>query len=227
MIFKKVSIVLLFGVFIFSGCVHQIPVSYRDVEETNHVQIILTSGKAIEGTVLKVEPHQLTIFKRDRTKQTVLQSSINEIKRKSPVYDDFGKGISEEEIQSVQKNRNATVYGIGGGALCLGASFFVSSLIAHNMEDGGTIVAASTVVGGGVGALLFVNGGKVKDRQEAIDKIVEKRRVTEYQKKQVKQKKTSSEEIDRLIEKEKAEQEELREEREELLKRLQGTEKNR
>jgi hypothetical protein len=226
MIFKRTGIVIVFALFIFSGCAQRNPVTYRDVETTNYVQIVLTSGKMIEGTVLNVEPHQLTIFKKNRTKQSVLQSSIKEIKRKPPVYDDFGKGISEEEIRSVQKNRNATVYGIGGGALSLGASFFVSSLIGHNMEEGGTIVAASTVVGGGIGTILFVNGGKAKDREEAIDKIVEKRRVTEYQKKQVKQKKAGSEEIDKLIEKEKEEQEKLREEREDLLKKLQETETN-
>jgi hypothetical protein len=226
MILKKTCCVFVVALFIFSGCAQRNPVTYRDVETTNYVQISLTSGKMIEGTVLNVEPHQLTIFKKDRTKQTVLQTSIREIKRKLPVYDDFGKGISEEEIRSVQQNRNATVYGIGGGALCLGASFFISSLVGHNMEEGGTIVAVSTIVGGGIGTILFVNGGKAKDREEAIDKIVEKRRVTEYQKKQVKQKKTGSDEIDKLIEKEKEEQEKLREEREDLLKRLQDTEKN-
>jgi hypothetical protein len=226
MILKKAYLILVLVLFIFSGCVHQTPVSYRDVEETNYVQITLTSGKVIEGTVLKVEPYQLTIFKKDRTKQTILQSSVSEIKRRPPVYDDFGKGISEEEIKLVQKNRNAAVYGIGGGALCLGASFFISSLIGHNMEEGGTIVAASTVIGGTIGVLLFVNGGKAKDRQEAIDKIIEKRQVTEYQKKQIKQKKTSSEEIDKLIEQEKKEQEKLREEREELLKKLEKTDRS-
>ncbi len=226
MIFKKAYAVLLFIIFIFSGCAERNPVTYRDVEETNYVQVRLTSGKIIEGTVLNVEPHQLTIFKRDRTRQTVLQSSIREIKRKPPVYDDFGKGISEEEIKSVQQNRNATVYGIGGGALCMGACFFVSSLIGHNMEEGGTIVTASTIVGGVIGTVLFVNGGKTKDRFEAINKIVEKRRMTEYQKKQVKQKKTSSEDIDKLIKKEKEEQEKLRKEREDLLKKLQESEVN-
>ena len=226
MIFKKAAIILVLVLIIFSGCVHRTSVTYRDVEQTNDVQITLTSGKIIEGAVLKVEPHQLTIFKKDRTKQTILQSSISEIKRRSPVYDDFGKGISEVEIKSVQQNRNAMVYGIGGGALCLGASFFLSSLIAHNMEEGGTIVMASTLIGGGIGTLLFVNGGKAKDRQEAVDKIAEKRRITEYQKKQAKQKKASSEDIDKLIEKEKKEQEDLREEREELLRKLQKTDKN-
>ncbi len=226
MIFRKTYIVFLFVLFIFSGCAQRDSVTYRDVEKTNYVQVFLTSGKMIEGSVFKVEPHQLTIFKKDRTKQTILQSSIREIKRKPPVYDDFGKGISEEEIESIQQNRNATVYGIGGGALSLGVCFFVSSLIAHNMEEGGTIIAASTVVGGGIGTLLFVNGGKAKDREEAIDKIVEKRRIAQYKKKQVKQKKTGKEGIDKLIKKEKEEQEKLREEREDLLKKLQETETN-
>ena len=133
-------------------------------------------------------------------------------------------GISEEEIQSVQKNRNAVTYGIGGGALSLGASFFLSSLIAHDMEEGGTIVAGTTVIGGGIGTLLFVKGGKAKDRQEAIESILDKRRSEKYQKTQVKQKQSDPEEIERLIQNEKEKQEKLRREREELLKELEGKE---
>jgi hypothetical protein len=223
MLYRK-SMIILFSFLILTGCAQRSPVAYRNVETTNYVQILLNSGKTIEGTVFGVEPHQLTVLKKNRTKQTVLKSSIKRIQRKEPVYDDFGKGISEEEIQSVQKNRNAVIYGIGGGALSLGASFFLGSLIGHDMEEGGMVVAGTTVIGGGIGTLLFVKGGKAKDRQEAIENILDKRRNEKYQKTQVKKKQSDPEEIERLIQNEKEKQEKLRREREELLKELEGKE---
>ena len=226
MFYRKFSFLILCVIFVITGCARRSYVAYHDVERTNYVTIKLTSGQVIEGTVFKAEPHQLVVLRKNRTKRNVLKTSIREIKRKTPVYDDFGRGISEEEIQSVQDNHNAVIYGIGGGALSLGTSFFIGSLVGHNMEEGGTVMAAAMAVGGGLGTLFFINAGKAKDRQEAITKIQEKRRLSEYRKKQVKTEKKSSEDIKRLIKQEKEKQEKLREEREEMLRKLQETDKN-
>jgi len=214
----KRSLFLLLGSTIILGCAKRILVTYEQVEMTNDVKIILVSGKTIEGTVLNSEPHQLTIRNREQGTQAILKSSIRSIQRKPPVTDDFGKGISEEEIQSVKTNKNAIIYCIGGGALSLAASFFSGSMVAHDSTGDGSVLGATTIVGGGLGTYLFIRAGQAKDRQEAIDAIRVKRRSTELKKEEETQ---TSDDIEKSLEEEKKKQEELRKEREAILRELE------
>jgi hypothetical protein len=209
--------------FIILGCAKRNLVSYERIERTNYVQIRLNSGKTVQGTVFKIEPHQITLLEKERTTRIIAKSSILSAKRKSPVYDDFGNGISEEEIRSVQSNKNSLIYGIGGGFLSTGVSFFLGSLASKDASSGGTILAATTVAGGGLGTAIFVHAGKAKDRRVAIEKIREKRRSMDIRKTTDKKKSPST--LQKQLEEEKKKQEELRKQREKLLKELQKKKK--
>ncbi len=216
-----IFLLIVFVSMMIIGCGNRSIVNYNSVNETNYVYVKLLSGKSVQGTVINSEPHQLTIKTREGLTQRIIKSNIKSIKRKPPVTDDFGKGISEHEIQANQDNKNTLVYGIGGGIMSFGASFFAGSMAGNSMEDGSSILVPTTVAGGGLGTLLFVNAGKAKDREEAIEFIQEKRRMISIE----------NDEIDKpdavieqeLIE-EKKKQEELRQKREELLKKLQEKE---
>lgn len=212
-----ITCVLLISIFTI-GCGNRSTVNYNSVEDTNYVYLKLLTGKSVEGSVLKSEPHQLTLKTKDGSTKNIMKSNIKAVKRKPPVKDDYGKGISEDEIKARQENKNTMVYGIGGGLMSFGASFFAGSMIGNSMDDGSSIIAATTVAGGGLGTLLFVNAGKAKDRQEAIESIQDERRMVSIKK--GKTQKSDTEVKDELSE-EKAKQEKLRQEREKLLKKLQ------
>lgn len=199
-------------------------VRYGEIEETNSVEITLTSGNKVEGTILYSEPHQLTILEKDRQQRVVGKSAIRSIRRRQPIKDEFGRGISEEEIAAVKTSKNTLIYGIGGGVLSFGSSFFLGSLTSHSMaEDGGTALAASTAVGGGLGTLLFVRAGIAKDRKDAIQFIRDERRTMEYKKEA--QTDETQNEIQKLMNEEKGKQEALRKEREKLLRELEEKDK--
>jgi len=221
--FKSVVGFVLFGLVVFNGCANRVLISYDQVEKTNWLEVTLTSGIKIEGTVVKTEPHQIILLQKNKNLKEVDKASIRSIKRKPPVYDDLGAGISEEEIQSERTNRNTYIYGIGGGALSLGVSFFASSLISQNMaNEGSTILAATTAVGGGLGTYFFIKAGKAMDRKQAIERIQEKRRSAELKQEQ---EKMAPDDLQKQIEIEKQKQEELRKQREALLRELEGKKK--
>jgi len=155
----------------------------------------------------------------------VAKTSIRSIKRKEPVYDDFRNGISEEEIASVKTNKNAVVYGIGGGAICFGASFFLGSMAANSMEENsgsGTALAASTAAGGGLGTYLFVKAGKAKDRKDAVDVIKRKRKSRQLTPPEAN---TELQDLNKQIQEEKEKRENLRKQHEALLKQLEDKKK--
>ncbi len=217
--FRKITGIAALVLFILTGCAQNFhDVMYEEVERTNRVEVTMVSGRKAIGTIYKMEPHQLTLLMKDRKLRAIPKSSIRTILRKTPVYDDYGKGISEEEITSVKTSKNAVVYGIGGGALSCGVGFLIGSTVFKNEEDAGTIVPAATAGLGGLGTYFFVRAGKKKDRKEAVLMIQEKRRMAEVSEEGGENQ--SPEEIRQKLLDEKKRQEGLRKERENLLREL-------
>ncbi len=209
------------GIFlVMIGCAKRISVNYEEVEKTNSVNVRMVSGKKASGIVEKVEPHQLTLMEKNRALRVISKPSIVEIRRKPPIYDDFGNGISESEINNRKSIGNTLVYGLGGGLLSFGTSFFIGSLISQQTEHGSTALLLTTGVGGTLGTVLFTRAGSMRDRKIAIDKIKDERRAVQITIKKEKQEK-SSEEIEKMLLEEKAKQDTLRKERERLLKELE------
>ena len=216
------SVCIVCGI-LASGCAKYSLVPYGEVESTNSVEITLTSGEKLKGTVLEIEPHQIVLLTED-LQEAVPKTKIRSVKRRPPVYDDFGRGISEEDIASVQTNRNAIIYGAGGGALSLGASFFLGSLAANSVEqNSGLVLGASAVGGGALGTWLFVRAGKAKDRRDAIERICELRRSEAVQERE--EDAGAEGELKQQLDDERKKHEELRKEREKLLRELEGKKK--
>jgi hypothetical protein len=217
--FQKMTLAAIVIGFALAGCAKRALVSYPQVETANDVVVTLTTGQKVEGTVKKAEPHQLVLLTADRDERTIPQSTIRSIERTPPVYDDFGKCIGEAEIRSELKSKNTWVYGLGGGALSFGTSFFIASMATKKMDNGATPLAGITVGGGALGTFFFIKAGKAKDRAEAIERIRERRRQVQLK---PDTKKEGLENLQQSLDEEKKKQEELRKEREQLLKQLQN-----
>jgi hypothetical protein len=213
---NRLSFVLPVLVFC-SSCSHYTAVDYREVEKTNTVALKQDTGSSIKGTVFKVEPHQIVLLDRNRQTVAVPKSTIVSIRRKKPVLDDFGKGISEDEIGQRKTGKNTTLYGIGGGMLSFGISFFVGSMIGNSANQGASVMASTSACGTVLGTAWFLHAGKNKDRKTAIQLIKTERKSAEI----TPPDQTQSENVRRMLEDERKKQEDLRKEREELLRQLQ------
>jgi hypothetical protein len=216
--FSRVLFIFMIVLLVVVGCAKRSLVPYEEVDKTNYVIVKLTTGESIRGTTFLNEPHQIGVLLKNGDERIIPKSSIRTIHRKPPIYDDFGRGISEEEIKAVKTKKHSTIYGLGGGALSLGVSFFIGSAI----QGSGTTLAATSALGGGLGTLLFIQAGRSKDRADAIKSILERRRSVEL-KKEEKGTQTKNE-LQKQLEVEKKKQEELRKQREKLLQDL-GKEK--
>ena len=218
--FKK-SLIGVLAVAMLAGCAKYQMVPYEEVQETNYVRVKLQNGHKVEGSVTRTEPHQLTLRKADAGAAYLPKAEIVAINRKPPVYDDFKKGISEEEIAQIQTNKNTLIYGIGGGAISLGTSFFIGSMASKNMdENGGAVLYGTTAVGGGLGTYFFIRAGQEKDRKVAIEAIRHQRVSAEYKRRGMEEPQTDASK-QRELEAEKKRQQDLRKERERLLKELE------
>ena len=214
----KFFVVVIIVLSMLVGCAKRTIVPYKQVENTNYIYIKLTRRESIQGTAFKNEPHQISVLVKDGDERVVPKSTIKTIHRKPPIYDDFGKGISEEEIKAVKTSKNTVIYGLGGGALSLGVSFFVGSAI----RGSGTQLVVTMAVGGGIGTIIFINTGRAKDRRDAIENIRQRRRSIELKREEANTQTPSA--IQKQLEMERKKQEELRKQREKLLRDL-GEEK--
>ncbi len=221
MLFMKRWIVIVIVVLFLGGCAKRELVPLENVEKNNDVEIVLKSGQKVTGTVIKDDPHQLILYRDGRMSVPIPKDNIQTVKRKPPVYDDFGKPISEPEIEKEMTHRNAFIYGCGGGLLTIGGSFFVGALVANQSEGNANgTMAAMTGIGGGVGTLLFTRAGMTKDRSDAIERIKRKRQLSVEIKQDVKPTDGNKSLQDQILE-EKQKQEDLRKEREQLLRELE------
>jgi len=217
---RRFVFTLIVSVFIFGGCSKQVLVSYPEVEKNNWVTVMLYSGNQVEGHVIQAEPHLLIIRNRQGRNISIEASRIRQVKRIPPCYDDFGNAISEYEIAKEKTNKNATIYGIGGGLLSFGTSFLIGATVVQNSEDAETLLAATTGIGGILGTVLFIGAGKKQDRKEAVERIRESRKSKKIQRKR--QKKIMTDEKRR---EERKKLEEVRRQHEKLLRELEETKK--
>jgi hypothetical protein len=193
-------------------------IRFEQAEKTNFVTARLATGKTVRGSVVKADPFQLSLLQKDGHTVTVQRDAVLLLSRKPPVTDEFGKGISEEEIVRAGKNKNAVVYGLGGGTLSFGFSFFAGSLIGRSSRNGTALLAGTAAAGTAAGTLLFLRAGKAHDRKESIASIRLERRNEEAKPSATKM---PQEQIQRLLEIERKKEEDARLRREELLRELE------
>jgi hypothetical protein len=216
--FRLLEISLL--ALLLSGCSHYSVIRFEEAESTNFVRAHLATGRTIQGSVVKADPFLLSILQKDRRIVPVQRDAVLVLLRKPPVADEFGKGISEEEITQARKKKNTFVYGFGGGALSFGFSFFAGSMLGHASRNGTGLLAGTALTGTIAGTLLFLRAGRAQDRKEAIASIRSERRAAGAR---PGLEKTPQEQIQRLLEMEREKQENARLQREELLRELEKT----
>jgi hypothetical protein len=205
---------------LLQGCSQFSVIRYDQAEKTNYVRARLRTGKTVEGSVVKTDPYHLSVLRKDDQVLTFQRDDILTISRKPPVVDDFGRSISEEEISQASKKTNAVIYGIGGGALSFGFSFFAGSMLGRASENGSAVLAGTALAGSAAGTVLFIRAGKARDRRDAIASIKADRRNLEAKPGEPKK---NPEDIQRLLESERKKQEDARLRREELLRELEKT----
>ncbi|MBN2201822.1 hypothetical protein JW777_07720 [bacterium] len=220
---RKRTLWMTLAAFWICGCSQMAFVPYERVEKTNRLSVRLDSGQKVEGTVIKADPVQIILSRPDGGSVAVPRDRIASIRRKPPVSDEFGRGISEEEISSVQTGRKAAVYGVGGGTLSLGFSFFAGSLLGHSSANGGAILAATAALGSGIGTAFFLKAGRQKDRLAAIETIRLRRRNAGTR---PDSSAADPEELRTRIEEERRMREEARRQREELLREIESGGRN-
>lgn len=174
---KRKLIVFIFALAGLTGCAKRSYIIFEEAKPSNYVEIILLNGQKIQGTVIKSEPHQLVLLAGRNNAVSVPKNTIRLIRRKPPVYDQFGRGISEEEIESVKTGKNTVIYSLGGGVLSFGSSFFLGSMLG---KESGKVLIATTLGFGTLGTFLFYRAGRAMDRREAIRTVNDIRRSTEY-----------------------------------------------
>jgi len=85
--------------------------------------------------------------------------------------------VSDQEIARIKSNENFWLYTLSGGALSLGTSFLISSLVAKaNTDDiDSPITFIGTGAGAVVGTFLFARAGLSKDQEQARKEILFRR----------------------------------------------------
>lgn len=219
--FMTIFLFLMVFFLALTGCsTKRVLVPFDQVEKNNDVALELKTGQTVSGTVVKREPHRLTLLDKGRLTKPISKTAIHSIKRVPPIYDDFGNPISSLDIQKAKTRKNVMVYGLGGGFLSIGSSFFLGSMLANPSEGGDDAVLAGTVaVGAGLGTALFVRAGAARDHRDAIARVKRERQLSVKINKD--EMKKTSEDLEKELVNERRKEQELRKERERLLRELQ------
>ncbi len=169
----------LLGLVLLGCSSRQIPLQLESIRTKQLVTIETTNGQTISGVVAG-ESHSafvLTDPKSDGKFAVIEKTNIRQITGPEPIIDFNGDLVSEQEIDRVKHHVNFTTHVILGGLVSMGASLFVSSLIADQfqMDHPNALVLPGTVAGTIAGAVSFGQTGARQDREIAIEKILTER----------------------------------------------------
>lgn len=171
---------LVLVLFFIAGCAKKIPVSYQNVNAGNYIYATLTSGETVEGEVKSINDVQIEVSNQNKnTTRTLLSREILRLNEKPPVYDEANQVIPESLIKRHQKGTNKWLFTLGGSALSLGVSFFITANILHQSshETEGAALWGPTLGGTALGGLCFGIQGNKLDRRNSIETIKEQRKI--------------------------------------------------
>lgn len=146
--------------------------------------------------------------------------------KRVPVYDEAGETISEQEIKAHQGNSNFMLYTLGGGALSLGVGVFAGTLVERAAGNNDNDVALWSTAGAAtvVGTTLFAIHGKRRDRNKAIQTVIETR--IEEAEEQLAEERERREKVQKELRTLKTLKEAQEKERQRLLKEIQKKKKD-
>ncbi|MBD3223535.1 MAG: hypothetical protein GF313_02325 [Caldithrix sp.] len=202
------SIVLLFIILVgLMSCSSNKFISPDNPESQESVRIALQDGTQREGIIINGDSEQLYyVDSETHQKEAIKFNNVKWIKKISTVYDFNGNAIPVPEIKSYKNPKNMLLYGSGG--LILGATIGTAAGIGLYAADQPLMGNVSILLFGGLGAWFFGQKGAAEDWDEAAFKA----RKARYQN-------------SKLIENEKQKIEELKKQKQELLEKIEGKNK--
>ena len=166
-------ILVVFLTILMVGCSNQVLLRMDRLQEKQTVEITLNTGERVSGEIAKIDEKTITIVDAQNRAWRAKKSDIHRIVGPRPALDLSGHVISEREIAKRMQKKNRLLYALSGGALSLGASFFVSSLISRGVDGNAqdAVIYGGTAGGTVLGGFLFYRLGAQKDCQEAINEL--------------------------------------------------------
>jgi hypothetical protein len=204
------ALLFLASIFFVIGCSQHVQFNVDELVPEQNITVAMSSGQKLSGTVSAIQDESLVIVDNKGQAWQAPKNKIQSIFGPKPVVDFNGKIINEKEIEQAKGNRNFWLFTLSGGALSLGTSFFLSSMASRATADDAhnTIVYSGTAAGTLIGTWLFARAGKKRDYHQAAAAIRAKRGGSPAQ----------------TLETEKAKQQRIRKEMEELQKEREAQE---
>ena len=174
----KLVAVLLTGVVMLMACgARSVFVAPEDIHEEQRVVLTLNDGSTISGLALRANSKSLLLMDESGEEHIVFVKNIVSAKGPEPIFDDNDCLISEAEIDSTKTNVNKSAYAIAGGVISLGVSYLAGTLVEREFmqESSGAAIYSGMAAGTLAGAALFAKTGAQKDREVAVEYVLESR----------------------------------------------------
>jgi hypothetical protein len=215
--------IYVFGLLLLfvTSCAKKVPVSYNNIDPGHYIYATLTSGETVEGEVKTKNDEKIEVIINDKnSSRSMLTREIMRLNQKPPVYDEAKQVIPESLIRQQQKGTNKWLFTLGGSALSLGVSFFITANILHetSTETEGAALWGPTIGGAAVGGLLFGIQGNKLDRRNSIEAIKDQRKIEAI--KSMKQNQRKREEVEQELDNLKKQRQQQNEEINRLLKEV-------
>ncbi len=170
--------VLLTGVVMWMACsARTILVQPENIHEEQRVVLRLKDNTVVSGTALRANDKSILLLQDSGDERIIFVKNISSASGPEPIFDDSGRLISEMEIDSLKTNANKTAYAIAGGAISLGMSVLAGTLVEREYlhQNGHAAIYTGMAAGTAVGAALFTRAGARKDREAAIEYVLDSR----------------------------------------------------
>jgi hypothetical protein len=153
----------------------QVLLNPKTLHTSQTVTIETSDGEKVSGTVFLANAQAVLMHDTYGNERGFLTKHIVSARGPEPVLDDNGMIVTEAEIDSFQTNTNLATHAVVGGIISGGISFLASSLITHEVfnKDSDVPIYIGTTAGTTIGTILFANAGRRKDRERAIENILQ------------------------------------------------------
>lgn len=167
---------------LFAACSQHVLLNSKDLHKNQTVKIETSDGEHVAGTVMLANAEAVLLRDETGKERGFLTKNIVTAAGPSPILDDNGVLVSEAEIDSFQTHANVTTYAIVGGLISGGVSYLLSNLITRDAlgsnNDAPIFIGVSA--GTAAGTVLFANSGANKDRENAVNQVLDSRLQADY-----------------------------------------------
>jgi len=163
---RQIIWILIVTMFLMTGCISLRSVSPEKPESQASVRIDLKGGSSREGIIFKGDSLNLHYIDAASHKQnSILITSIKEIRKLDKFFDFSGNVIPASEISRYKSHKHSWLYGSAG--FLLGATVGIGVGIGFYAADQPIAANASILVFGALGAWYFADKGNFVDTEDA------------------------------------------------------------